>query len=223
VPTKATAGAIGFTNQTAPATSYIASLQASCSNAVTNLEIHDRLAHNGGLVLNVITSQTTNLPMDVLTLAVPAARYSDANYSDLNWWLEMYADGGATASNATINVTYSDATTGNLNVLAVGGTLRAGMLLSLDGLRPVDKQAVYIRGINSVILSASTAVAGNFGFTATRLRCAVQMPVANYQTKEDWASLGLPEVPNDACLMLMTMSASTSSGTIRGTGKITHG
>jgi hypothetical protein len=222
IPTKALTGAMGFNNQTAPATSYIGWLWAVGSNSAQGLEIHDRVAHLGGLVLNITTSQTVT-GLDLSTLGLVADRRGDANYSDLQWWLEVYTDGGATASNATINVTYNDASTGNLSVVAVGGTIRAGMMFPLTPLIPSADQGKFIRGINSVILSASTTVAGNFGFTCTRPRTAVEMGLANLPNIRDWAQLGLPEVPNDACLQVVVLPSTTSSGTIRGGGKIPHG
>ena len=53
--TKALAGAIGFDNQTGPATSYLGYHTLLCSAANTNLEIHDRLAHMGGLNGTLLT------------------------------------------------------------------------------------------------------------------------------------------------------------------------
>ncbi len=223
VPTKATTGAFGFDNQTAPATSYLAWLSLTPGNSAAGIEVHDRIAHMGGLVLNVTTSQTTNLPCDLNTLAPPAARLGASNYSDVQWFLEVYTDGGATASNATINVKYDDGTDGNLTVQAVGGTLRAGRMIPLTPLIPVAQQGKYIRGINSVILSASTGTAGNFGFTATRQRTGQGMQLANMAHTFNWAQLGLPEVPNDSCLMMVVTCGTTSTGTLRGQGKIAHG
>lgn len=222
VPTNATVGSVGFANQTAPATSYIGWLSAASSNNGTSVEIYDRLAHNGGLVLNVTTPQTIT-GLDLSTIGVSASRIGEADYSDVQWFLEIYADGGATASNATINVTYDNGTTENLNVLSVGGTRRIGNLLPLRPLIPTGSQARNIRGINSVTLSASTGTAGNFGFTAVRQRCALSLPVANMGFNHDWALLGLPSVPNDACLMFAVLNGTTSSGTLRGNGKIIHG
>ena len=132
----------------------------------------------------------------------------------------MYTDGGATASNATINVTFNDASTANLSVQAVGGTLRAGRLIPLTPLIASGDQGKYIRGINSVTLSASTGTAGNFGFTAARPRTILPLHVAGKYESFDWAQLGLPVVPNDACLMLAVYTSTTSSGTLRGGGKI---
>lgn len=222
VPTSATTGSMGFTNQTSPAHSYLAYLFGTSGNSAMTLEVHDRIAHIGGFVLNVTTSQTVT-GMNLATLVPAAARIGESNYSDLQWWLEVYTDGGATASNATINVTYHDDTTGNLNVLAVGGTIRVGNMFSLTPLIPTGSQGKFIKAVNSVILSASTTVAGNFGFTVTRNRTALPLPLANFTVATDWAALGLPEVANDSCLMLIMLPSTTSTGTLRGGGKIAHG
>lgn len=215
-------GSMGFTNQTSPVESYLAWMFAVCSNSSTAVEVHDRLIHNGGLVLNVTSAQTIT-GLDIATLSVSNDRRGDSNYSDVQWWLEVYTDGGATASNATINVTYNDATTGNLNVQAVGGTVRAGMMFPLTPLIPTGSQGKFIKGVNSVTLSASTGTAGSFGFTATRPRTVVPLPLANKTESADWAQLGLAAVPNDSCLMLVMLPSTTSTGTLRGGGKIAHG
>lgn len=221
IPTKATTGAMNFTNQAAPIQNHLLWAYVASGNAAMTLEIWDRVAHMGGLVLNVTTTQSiTGLDLSSSGLNLGADRRGDANYSDIQWFLETYTDGGATASNATINVTYDDATTGNLNVQAVGGTLRASRLLPLTPLIPTGSQGRFIRGINSVTLSASTGTAGSFGFTAARPRAAMPMLVANKTETFDWAQMGLPVIPNDACLMLALLTSTTSSGALRGGGKI---
>jgi hypothetical protein len=222
VCTNATLGAMGFTQQTAPATSYLGVLDVVGSNSAQTLELHDRIAHMGGLLLNVTTAQTiTGLNLD--TLAPSAARIGSTNFGDVKWWLEVYADGGATASNATINVTFDDNTSANVNTLAVGGTIRIGNRFSVDSLRTTAQQGKNIKAINSVTLSASTGAAGNFGFTCTRPRAYLPMGLANFVNKLDWAAAGLPEIPNGSCLELMVLPSTTSSGTLRGGGKIIHG
>lgn len=217
-------GSIGFTQQTSPATSYLATLETLCANTGTTLEIHDRLMHMGGLSGTSTTSQTVNLDLHANTGSDNlAARIGDSGYSDVQWWMEWYTDTGATASNATINVTYSDATSGDLSVQAVGGTVRASRMIPLTPLIPSAKQGLYIRDVNTVILSASTATAGNFGFTATRYRAGIFQPLANSRYKEDWASLGLPEIANESCLFPIQIAGTTTTGVVRGTGKIIHG
>lgn len=217
-------GAIAFNQQTAPATSYFAILEAMCANAGTTLEIHDRLMQMGGLVGNVTTSQTVNLDLfaNIATDNLDA-RKGASDYSDVQWWLEWYTDTGATASNATINVTYNDASTGDLTVVAVGGTVRASRMIPLNSLIPAAASGKFIRRINTGILSASTGTAGSFGFTATRYRGALYQPVANARFTADWAELGLPKIANESCLFGVQVAGTTSTGSVRATGKIIHG
>ena len=215
--TSARIGAMGFTNQTAPATSYYAWQTIAAGNPATSVEIHDRLADMGGLNGTLLTAQTVGV--DLLTLSLPAARRGDANYSDVQWWLEWYTDTGATASNATVAVTYDDGSTGNLAAIAVGGTVRASRMIPLVS----AVAGRFIRGVTSVTLSASTGTAGSFGVTATRPRTAVNANVASKYEQYDWALLGLPEIPNDSCLMLIMLCSTTTTGTVRGQGKIAHG
>lgn len=220
--TKALTGAIGFDNQVAPATSYLGWHSLLCGTANTNLEIHDRIAHMGGLNGTLLTAQTVGIDLTTINAggAIDAGRRGDANYSDIQWWLEWYTATGATASNATVAVTYDDGSTGNLAAIAVGGTAIAAsqcrQLISAVNGR-------FIRGVTSVTLSASTTTAGSFGVTATRQRASMSAPIANKIELFDWAALGFPEVVNDACLFGMLLSSATSTGTIKGQGKIIHG
>jgi len=215
VPTKATTGAFGFTNQTAPTSSYIAWLATQASNNATNLEIHDRIAHMGGLSGTVTTAQGA---LSLVTTDPGADRLGDANYSDVQWWLEIYTALGATGVNATVAVTYDDDSTGNLAAIALSATPRQGRLYPLVSASP----GRFIKAVNSVTLSATTGTAGNFGITATRPRTSVSMPLANKTETFDWAMLGLPNVPNDSCLMMLMCCTTTSTGAVRGQGKIAH-
>ena len=221
VPTKATLGAMDFINQTVPATSYLAWAAVYNSNTGGGMEIHDRVAHLGGLNFNIITSQVTT-GLDLSTIGLGVDRRGAADFGDLQWFLEVYAAGGATASNATINVTYNDATTGDLNLLAVGGTVAAGRFIDLIPLIPTASQGKRIRGINSVILSAATGSVGNFGFTCTRQRTGIPFGNSPQPSVLTWKD-GFPEVPNDSCLMFVVVCSNVNSGTLRGQGKIVHG
>jgi hypothetical protein len=227
IPTTAAAcdntllGGVQFSQQTEPAKSYLAHLALLASNNAQSWEIHDRLAHRGGLALNLTTAQAVDLDLDLL--GISAERIGDPNFSDVQCWLEVYGDGGATASNATINVTFDDDTDGNLSVQAVGGSLRAGNCFSVDFLRTTAQQGKNIKRVNTVTLSATTGTAGNFGFTFTRPRAYCNTLLANKSEVFDWAALGLPSIPNGACLQFMCVPSTNSSGTLRGGGKIVHG
>lgn len=217
-------GCIGFTQQTSPATSYFGLLEAVTSNASMTIEIHDRLMHMGGLSGTVTTAQTVNLDLDAnLATDDLGARKGDANYSDVQWWLEWYTATGASVVNATVNVTYNDGTSGNLTAQSLAATRPASHMIPLNGLIPAADSGKFIRDVNTVTLSATTGTAGNFGVTATRYRCANFLPLANARWTAKWDDLGVPEIINNSCLFAIMLTSTTSTGTLRATGKIAHG
>lgn len=216
-------GALNFTQQTSPATTYGTWANAMCSNNATTLEIHDRLMHMGGLSGTSTGSQTVNLDLNAnLDSDNINARKGDANFSDVQWWMEWYTDTGSTAVTATVGVTYNDGTTGTLSV-ALAATRRASLMIPLNGFIPAAAAGKYIRDIDTVQLSATTGSAGSFGFTATRPRMTMPLPLANKMETFDWAALGLPEIFNSSCLMILQVASTTTTGTVRGGGKLSHG
>lgn len=226
IPTHATTGAMGFAQQSGnraddgtPLTSYLGWLRAVTGNANTTVEIHDRVAHMGGLSGTVTTAQSASIDVGATGLNLEAARRGDSNYSNLQWWLEVYTAMGATAVNATVNVTYDDGSTGNLAAIALAATPRAGRMYPLVS----AVAGRFIRGVNTVTLSATTGTAGNFGVTCTRPRTGIDVDVANKGAAFDWAQLGLPEIQNNSCLALIVPCTTTTTGTVRGSGKIAHG
>ena len=220
---QSTAGGMIFSQQTAPAKSYLAYLEAASSNSAMTLEVHDRLMHMGGLSGTLTTAQTVGLDFDGVTADNMADRIGDANYSDIQWWLEWYTATGATVVTATVAVTYSDGTTGNLTGVSLAATRRDSFMQSLNGLIPAAAAGKFIRAVNTVTLSASTGTAGNFGVTATRLRGTLFMPIANAKFSADWANLPINTIPNSACPFIAMLSSTTTTGTLRGGGKIAHG
>ena len=216
-------GALNFAQQTSPATTYGTWANAMCSNNATTLEIHDRLMHMGGLSGTSTGSQTVNLDLNAnLGSDNISARKGDANFSDVQWWMEWYTDTGGTAVTATVGVTYNDGTTGTLSV-ALAATRRASLMIPLNGFIPAAAAGKYIRGIDTVQLSATTGSAGSFGFTATRPRMTMPLSLANKMETFDWAALGLPEIFNSSCLMILQVASTTTPGTARGGGKLSHG
>ena len=220
---QSTVGGMNFSQQTAPAKSYLAYLEATSSNSAMTLEVHDRLMHMGGLNGTLTTAQTVGIDFNGATADNMAERIGDADYSDIQWWLEWYTDTGATAVTATVAVTYSDGTTGNLTGVSLAATRRASFMQSLNGLIPAAAAGKFIRAVNTVTLSATTGAAGNFGVTATRLRGTLFMPIANAKFSADWASLPINTIPNSACPFIAVLASTTNTGTLRGGGKIAHG
>ena len=219
-----TVGVIGFNQQTSPSTSYGAYLEVATGNAAMTLELHDRLAHMGGLNGTLATAQTVNLDLStLLSTDNISTRIGDSNYSDVQWWLEWYSATGSTAVTATIAVTYNDGTTGNLTGVSLAANRPASHMISLNSYIPSAQSGKFIRGIVSVTLSATTGTAGSFGITATRLRMTLSAPIANMKFVADWAQLGLPEIYNRSAIFPIVLTPTTSSGTVRGGGKIVHG
>ena len=217
-------GSLGFAQQTDPAKSYLAILEGVCSNSSSTLEVHDRLMHMGGLSGILATAQTVNLDVNAnLGTSNLTERAGSSDLGDVSWWLEWYTDTGSTAVTCTVNVTYTDDTTGNLTAISLAATRRAAMMIPLNGLVPAAQSGKIVKKVNTVTLSATTGTAGSFGVTATRYRAALYKPLANARFTADWASLGIPTIPNDSCLMLIQIAGTTSTGTVRATGKIIHG
>jgi hypothetical protein len=219
-------GAISFAQQTAPSASYLGLLEAISVNAGVTVELHDRLMHEGGNSGTLTTVQPVDIDLDLnLATANLSNRIGDANYSDVQWWLEWYGSTGTGASNLTVNVTYNDNTTANLDTIAVGGTaIIASRMISLNSLIPVATVGTkYIMRVNSIQLSGNTNTAGNIGVTATRYRGSVYLPVANGRFRSTWADLGLTEIYNSSCLFPIIIANATTSGVIKATGKILHG
>jgi len=170
---------------------------------------------------NVTTAQTVNVNLDAnLATSNLTERIGDSNYSDVRWWLEWYTATGGTAVTATIAVTFNDGTTANLSA-SLTATRPASFMLPLNGLNTTAGK--FIRAVNTVQLSATTGTAGSFGVTATRPRTLLSLNLANKTETADWAQLGLPKVPNSSALFMVQLTSTTSTGIVRGGGKLVHG
>ena len=219
-----TLGGMGFSQQTSPSTSYGSYMEVATSNSAMTVEIHDRLAHMGGLNGTLTTAQTVSLDLSTLGATNNISnRIGYTNYSDVQWWLEWYTATGATAVTVTVNVTYNDGTTGALAAASLATTRPASFMLPLNVLIPAAASGRYIRAVNTVTLSATTGTAGSFGVTATRPRMTLATPIANMKFVADWAQLGFPEIFNESCLFPIVLTSTTSTGAVRGGGKISHG
>ena len=205
--------------------SYLASLTVSATTAPTTIEIHDRLIHMGGLDGANNGLQTINgcdLSLFLATNNIDA-RKGDANYSDVQWWLEFYVNNTVANQSATVGVTYNDGTTGNLTAIPNIGQ-RPGKLVALNPYIPVAAAGKYIRGITGVTLSANTGANSSFGFTATRYRAAETILLATKLYTGGWTNTGLPEIHNQSCLFPIAINPTTAAiTTIRIDAIIAHG
>lgn len=204
-------GGWNFKNPTSPALSYIGQLniQGTISH---NFIVYDRLAHMGGLNGTTATAQTVNL-------SIPANRNALYTDTDLEWFCEIYTDIGATGVTAT--VTYVDETDNSATfTFTLGGASPLNQDSRLFPLRPPAGK--IIKSITSV-QHATTGTAGSYGFTVAKRLCSVNMGQPNVGMTYDFAGIGLPKVPDDACIWFAVWSSSTSSGIIYGDMKLIQG
>lgn len=205
VCTRATDGAMYFPVAGGSNSKYIDNFILNDTVANT-IHIVDRICHFGGLSGTVTTAQTVTTP------TLPARATPEA----CEWYLEWYTDTGATAVNATVAVTNTDASTSNI-VVALAATRRAGMLLQI---LPATGKIIAV--VNNVTLSATTGTAGNFGVTCVQdLGVAGVIGVANIADRAE--SLVLPLAGPDACLMGVVDCTTTSTGVINGGVRVIEG
>jgi hypothetical protein len=204
IPTRATPGALRFTNPAAGKAKYLAMLDMASTQRGT-IVLYDRLAHTSGLDGTLTTVQNVN---------TPALTRPDALGADVEAWVEIYTLIGITARTLTVNYTNQDNAAKTATVANIGNTnfREAGRMLAV----PFAAGDTGVRSVQSVQLSGTTGTAGNFGITLLRRLAFLDMPNTNTGYGKDFADLGLPQLPSDCCLALMALFDSTTSASIYG-------
>lgn len=213
-----TPGGLNYNNSSTGLTTYIGRASLALA-AIGSLEIHDRLAHMGGLSGAVTTAQTAGLDLSLLLGTDNiAARITKADYSAVQWWLEWYVATGATTVNFTVGYTDQNGNSGKTVIISVPGSAVAAS--RLVAIQPLNGD--FIRSIDSVTLAATTGAAGNFGVTATVQRTEIST-AANILTIADWAYLGLPTIFDSSCLFFVSDNASATPGALNGAVTLVQG
>jgi hypothetical protein len=166
--------------------------------------ITDRLVHSGGLVANITTEQTTNLP----TAALP--RYTDGIGVMIG--LDVYTATGSTATTVTARYTNQDGTAGRVTQAVVWP---ASAPVGRRYILPLQDGDTGVRSVEGVTFAGSTATAGNVGVTLFKpLGWAhSNMMHGGAQWGEAMAALygGLFQVHNDACIEFLSFGGSSST------------
>lgn len=217
IPNNTTLGAMNFDNPSPPNRNYFGRLAMMASVAATDMQIHDRLGQMGGLLGNSTAVQTVNLDISGTGSNLPARR-GDADYSDIQWFLEWYTATGSPAVTATVIYTNADGITGRSTTVALPSAVAAGRLLAIVG-----NGGEYIQSVQSVQLSAATATAGNFGVTASRPLTSISLPQANGGVVANVIDLGMPRIHDSACLAIVLLPGGSTTGFIYGNAKIIQG
>jgi hypothetical protein len=198
--------------------SYFARGMLNSSNSGTTIYVYDRLAHMGGLSGTTTTAQVVGVGVSGSTSNMNNRRGA-SDYSDVEWWLEIYTDIGTTGATATISYENASGSPGS-TTLTIGGT---SPLNQDSRIFPITgNNGEKIRAIGNII-HATTGTAGSYGITATRRLATIGAPLANYPNERDWAQLGFPRVHDQACLFFILMTGTTSSGTLVGDLKLVQG
>jgi len=210
VPTRATAGALGQFNPTADL--HLIGTRVATTNW-TIPWLYDRLSHQGGLVGNVATVQTTNLPTAALT------RYTSGEGVMIG--LHIYTVIGTSIVTVFAEYTNQAGTAGRVTPDTVfGGTgfREAQRMIIL----PLQEGDYGVQSVESVQITGlgGTGTAGNFGVML--IKPLVMTPVPVCQQAFEWLPIlgglgGLaPEIVDNACLSFLVQSAGTSSGILQG-------
>lgn len=173
----------------------------------------DRLVEFGGLVGNLTSAQA------VSAQSLPARAGTGVG---CELWLDVYTALGSTAS-ATVTASY----TNSAGVSGRTATLVGGIPASIPANRCVrfGLQAgdVGVQSVQSVTLGTSTATAGNFGLTIRKPIALYPLPAANIGGKWGYAETALSVIPTDACLELLVLASTTSTGLIQGVLAVAQG
>lgn len=201
---------------------YITKAEFYSASTGNDIQIHDRLGHCGGLSGIVTTAQTVGIDLSLTTFDM-ANRRGASDYSDVQWWVEIYTDIGGTAT--TFNISYTDSvgTSGKtITATAIGSTTnsqnRSGRLIPI-----LPNDNLGIRSIQNLTLTATTGTAGNFGVCATRAVAGIPSVLGYNRVSMDFIDLGMPKISQESALMFIVIPSGSSTGTISGYLELVQG
>lgn len=217
VPTSATQGAFSFANAIS-GSNHLAALWVQGQSGASSggmLSIYDRLWQNSGIVVTTATAQTVNS----IALTRP-----DALGEAVEVWLSIISTTGAVAATPTISYTNQDGTAGRTGT-CIGYV--ASAINSRQFPFALDTGDTGVRSIQSVTLGVSL-VSGTISLVMRRCLARVQVNVspdmASWKAlQNDFLTLGLPRIPDNAAIELLPTYASTTGPAWTGNFTIING
>ena len=168
--------------------------------------LYDRLSHTGGLVGNVTTEQTTNLP----TAALP--RYTDGK--DVLAFLEVYTAISTVNTTATIKYTNQDGVANRVSkpiVVATNNNSNAGSFTAF----PLQNGDTGVRSVESFTMAGVSVAAGNMGITLCKKVAHLPVDTGSYVERQayrqTWSYGGIVEILPGACLFLSFMASAIAT------------
>jgi hypothetical protein len=197
----ATAGAISLTNGAVQL--WLAKLAMSCTQQGTII-IADRLWSCSGMGFAAGTYTVT-------TPGSLPARITD-NGVEVEAWVEQFVAAGAASGTLTLN--YTNANTGAAKSGVIAAVVSAPVAGQMQPI-PLAVGDTGVRQVTSAVTSA-TWTSGSFGITLLKRIAEIPVTIANTGAVYDWAQLGLPKIPNDACLMAFFLANGTTAPVLIG-------
>jgi hypothetical protein len=205
VPTNATPGSFPLPNAGGGLDSYLARFGAGGSVA-GSLILYDRLWACSGLSANVNTLQSIVTPGD-------AGAGRIASFAQVELWGEVYGAPGATAGTWTVGYTNQADTAGRSATYAHPANAETVGQMFPFVLATGDRG---VKSVQSLQLSAASGSPGDIGLTLLRRVAELPLTVPNVAYIQDALETALPEIVDDACLALMVMCSTTTTGYITG-------
>jgi hypothetical protein len=180
-------GAIPYTN--AAVKNWLAKLFASSAIAGT-LFLYDRLWSCSGI------------PFGAGTYAITTPGGLPARITDGGLGCELFVEQFIVAGAASGTMTANYVAPGGGNEVGVIPAVVSAPVVGQMQPVPLASGATGIKQLTSVVNSA-TWTSGSWGMTIAKRIAAIECPLAGIGKTLDWAALGLPDLPNDACLFLI--------------------
>ncbi|HEU4411180.1 MAG TPA: hypothetical protein VFS43_38360 [Polyangiaceae bacterium] len=168
------------------------------------VQVVDRVWHSDSLSLNA------NAPQAVNSVALPARA---GGGTGLELALEIWTPGGVTALSPSASYTDPVSGAGRTATMAAGavpGSAIAGRFFPFT-LQGTD------RGVSSVqtCTTGLSGVAGEGGLVLYRPLFELVLPSSTSTAYNGFSETGLFEIPDDACLALLDLTATATSGKVR--------
>jgi hypothetical protein len=197
---KDTAGAMRLIN--AAVKLYLAQLSMACS-LVGTIIIYDRLWSCSGMGFAASTYTVT-------TPGALPARITD-NGIGCELWVEQFVAAGAASGTLTANYQ-------NTTPAAKSGVIAAVVSAPVVGQMQPVPLAVGDLGISQLtsVVTSATWTSGSFGMTILKRLASIEISINSVGRSLDWATLGLPDIPNDACIAFQFLAAATTAVVMQG-------
>lgn len=213
------AGALMYIPASNSKTMWLTSFEYSFGNAgpgsKSAVSLYDRLSHQGGLVGNITTSQTTNLP----TAALP--RYT--NGEGVMAFIECYQTIGTINTTATITYTNQAGVPGHTSKpFAFITSVNNGP----DVLTPIPLQDgdTGVRSVESFQLLGTGTSAGNIGIVLMKKIANGPGDTGSYTERQGFRTMifggGPREIKPDACLDIVSTGSAGTTGLVQFHGRI---